>query len=101
MGAYKVILSKLAESDLEKIVRHIAQDNPGAAERLGLKLIDRALGLSVPGSAFMGTALRKRPEVRRLVEGNYLILYRVLPRKKIRILRFWHAARDPKKMRMS
>jgi hypothetical protein len=39
--------------------------------------------------------LPKRPSVRKLIEGNYLILYRILPEQnKVRVLRFWHAARN-------
>jgi len=39
--------------------------------------------------------------MRKLVEGNYLIFYRIFPeQKKVRILRFWHAARDSKSLRV-
>jgi plasmid stabilization system protein ParE len=45
--------------------------------------------------ALSGGRLSKRPGVRKLVEGHYLILYRILPEKNtVRVLRFWHAARD-------
>jgi plasmid stabilization system protein ParE len=73
--------------------------NPEAAQQLGLKLIDRALTLSEPGCSLMGSALRKRPKLRKLVEGNYLIIYRVLPNDQIRVLRFWHAAQSPERLK--
>jgi len=37
--------------------------------------------------------------VRKLIEGNYLILYRILPEQsKVRVLRFWHGAQDRAKL---
>jgi plasmid stabilization system protein ParE len=37
---YAVILSDAAQTDLDNIVRYIAVDNPTAAEKLGLDLIE-------------------------------------------------------------
>ncbi len=49
----------------------------------------------------MGSRLRKRPDIRKLVEGNYLIYYRVFAeREKMRSLRFWHAARNPQQLNL-
>jgi plasmid stabilization system protein ParE len=82
MGAYKVVFLQYADLDLERIVRYVTRENPDAAERLGLKLIDRALSLAQPGCAFMGSPVKKRPDVRRLVEGNYLIFTECCQRTK-------------------
>jgi toxin ParE1/3/4 len=102
MGAFKIIFSPYADHDLEQIVSYVAKDNPAAADKLGQKLIDRALSLAVAGNAQMGSRLRNRPDVRKLIEGNYLIFYRVFPeRDKVRILRFWHAARNPKRLALN
>ena len=38
---YKVIFAPQAIERLEEIVRYIAQDNPAAAEKLGLRLVDQ------------------------------------------------------------
>jgi plasmid stabilization system protein ParE len=38
----QVIFSPQAIARLEEIVRYIAEDNPAAAHRLGMKLVDRA-----------------------------------------------------------
>ena len=99
MGARRIVFSRYADRDLRRIVRFIARENPAAAERLGLKLIDRAVALSDPAFVKMGPALKKRPEIRRLVEGRYLILYRVFP-DRVRILRFWHTAQNPRKLKV-
>jgi len=95
MGAYQVVFTPYATGDLEQIVRHIARDNPDAAQRFGDKLVDRALSLGEALVCQSGGRLPKRPGVRKLIEGNYLILYRILPEQnRVRVLRFWHAARD-------
>ena len=95
MGAYQVVFTPYASGDLEQIVRYIARDNPDASQRFGDKLVDRALSLSDPLVFQSGGRLPKRAGVRKLIEGNYLILYRILPEQnKVRVLRFWHAARD-------
>jgi plasmid stabilization system protein ParE len=100
MGAYKIVFAPHADRDLDRILRYISRDNPDAAVRLGLTLIDRAIGLSEQATAQMGSCVRKRPNVRRLVEGNYLIYYRIFPdQKKVRILRFWHASQSPRRLR--
>jgi plasmid stabilization system protein ParE len=90
--AYQVILSPTAENDLDGIVAYIARDNGAAAERLGLDLLDAALALAE-------LPRRSRPfwrngRIRRIVHGNYLIVYRLNEAEKtVEILRFWHAAR--------
>ena len=99
MGAYQVIFTPYASGDLEQILRYIARDNHEAAQRFGNKLLDRALSLSEPLVFQSGGRLPKRPGVRKLIEGNYLILYRILPEQnKVRVLRFWHVARDRAKL---
>ena len=99
MGARKIVFSRHADRDLRRIVRFIALENPSAAERLGLRLIDRAVALSDPAIVMMGSPLKKRPKIRKLVEGNYFIFYRVFP-NRVRILRFWHAARNPRQLKV-
>ena len=99
MGAYQVVFTSYASGDLERIVRYIARNNPDAAQRFGEKLVDRALSLSEALVGQSGGRLPKRPGVRKLIEGNYLILYRILPEQnKVRVLRFWHGARDRAKL---
>jgi plasmid stabilization system protein ParE len=48
-----------------------------------------------------GRVVRPKPGVRRLVHGTYLIYYRVeKDPPSVRVLRFWHGARDPKTPRL-
>ena len=95
MGTYKVVFSEYASRDLEHIVGYIARDNPSSAQHFGEKLVSRALELSEAYVCQNGGRLPKRTGVRKIVEGNYLILYRIFPGQgKVRVLRFWHGAQD-------
>lgn len=58
---YAVILSDAAQTDLDNIVRYIAVDNPTAAEKLGLDLIDVAMSLET--LPYRGSRVRKHPGV--------------------------------------
>ena len=89
---WKVILSPWAIERLEEIVRHIARDNPDAAERLGQRLLDRVELLAEFPE--LGRPYRKRRHVRQLSYPPYLIYYRLRQKAKVvEILDFWHAAR--------
>jgi toxin ParE1/3/4 len=90
---YKVINSPNAISDLAEIVRFVAQDDPQAALRLGKQLADDADSLARLPYRFPN--FRRRANVRKLVTGQYLILYRIVQTAKVvEILRFWHGARE-------
>lgn len=95
---YRLIYTKPAARDLEEIVRHIAADNPSAAHRMGLKLVE--LAESLTRLPYRGAPLRDRAGVRKIVHAPYILLYRVDEnRRMVRILRFWHAKRDPNSLR--
>ncbi|MGH7947580.1 MAG: type II toxin-antitoxin system RelE/ParE family toxin [Opitutaceae bacterium] len=91
---YRVILSRPALRDLGEIARYIAQDNPTAAERVGLELVQLAESLAVMPRR--GGQLRARPGVRRLVREPYFVTYRIDETQRVvYVQRFWHAKRDP------
>lgn len=91
---YRVILSRPALRDLGEIARYIAQDNPSAAERVGLDLVSLAESLAVMPRR--GGLFRARSGVRRLVSEPYLLTYRIDETQRVvYVLRFWHAKRDP------
>ena len=73
--AYKVIFAPAAIARLEDIVRYIAADNPSTAAAFALHLIERAELLA--DFPELGTAYRKRKNVRRLRCDPYFIYYRV------------------------
>ena len=83
-----------AEADLIEIANFIAQDNPAAAERYLIRLYERIEVLrAFPES---GHRIRKRRNIRALVERPIIIVYAVKD-DRVEILRFWHGARgNPK-----
>ncbi len=86
-----LIRSAQSEQDLIAIWRFIAADNPTAATRL-LEKIDRRIG-SLARHPFLGEHQPKFGEnTRRIIEGEYLIFYDVLP-DALHILRVFHGAR--------
>lgn len=96
---YRVILSRPALNDLGEIARYIADDSPVAAERIGTELLDLAESLAV--MPLRGAPLRARPGARRVLLAPYLMVYRVDETKReVRVLRFWHAKRNPAELRL-
>ena len=89
---YKVIFAPAAIERLQEIVRYIARDNPSAAEKFGLRLVDQAdLLADFPE---LGRPYRKRDNVRRLYCKPYWIYYRVQHDKRVvEVMEFWHSAR--------
>lgn len=88
----KIIFGPQALADLEKVVRHIARENPAVAEGVGNELIDRALILQ--NFPLLGSLYSKKPGVRKLVSRPYIIFYRAKPEEgRVEILRYWHGAR--------
>lgn len=89
----RVLFTRRAETDLETIADHIAEDNPGRALTFVLELRQSCLGIAdLP----LGYALARKlagNDIRRRVHGNYLIFYR-LHGGEIEILRILHGAMD-------
>jgi plasmid stabilization system protein ParE len=90
---WTVRLTRRAEEDLEEIVRHIARDNLAAAEKFGRAILSRVESWSrQPG---MGIAVRNWKDIRALLHRKYYFVYHYdSPRAEIKVLRFWHSARD-------
>lgn len=88
----RLLWTKLAESDLDEIATYIGQDNPAAAARVVLELIERVESLLGKHPA-IGTAGRVLG-TRELVIGGlpYIVPYRVRE-KDIEILRVFHTSR--------
>lgn len=92
MTHFRVKLTVRAENDLIDIWFAVARGSPGEADRFVRRLNDRISSLREYPDR--GVA---RPDIgldaRMLVEGNYLILYRVASRD-VDIVRVVHGARD-------
>ena len=96
---FQVSLTPQAERDLERIGQYIARDNVQAARSFCGQLMLEAKSLK--SSPRRGFIVRPQPEIRRLVYKTYLIFYKILEADgRIEILRFWHAARDQRRLRL-
>jgi plasmid stabilization system protein ParE len=95
---YEVSLSTKAQRDLRSIHRYIAQDNPQAAMRFCESLLLTARELkNFPdrGRRVAGDASRM------IVHESYFIFYEVRRNeRRVEILRFWHGARNPRRLRL-
>jgi toxin ParE1/3/4 len=88
---HSLIRSAQSEVDLIGIWRHIAASNESAATRL-LERIDERIE-SLTSQPFIGEQQPQFGEAtRRIIVGNYLIFYDVLP-DAVHVLRVFHAAR--------
>lgn len=88
-----VHLSVEAESDLEQIGDHIAQDNPKRALSFVLELRNKCLDLADTPRGFPLMPRYERYGIRRRIHGDYLIFYRV-ENDRVVIIHVLHGARD-------
>ena len=97
---YKVIITRPALRDLEQIPAYIARDNPSAAEKFSLRLLDEAESLHIFPER--GGLIAARPGARFVVVVHpCLVVYRIMEKsRKVRVLRFWHGARERVRMRL-
>ena len=96
--AWEVIVGRLAQRDLEGIRAFIARDDSSTAVSFCGKLLDHAEGLRLFPER--GGHLRERPGARFSVFRSYLVIYRLDDAAQtVRILRFWHGAREHQHLR--
>ena len=91
---FAVVISPSAREDLRECFTYISGDNPDAAERYCLALIDHAerIGLNPE----MGRECPEFPSgsIRDIVYRSHRIVYRVKEDERlVEIVRFWHGAR--------
>ena len=93
---FRVQVNIAAEEDLIEIWANIALDNPAAADKY-LKLLDSKIDslFEMPERGQMRDDLQTG--VRMLVEGKYLLFYRVVGRE-VEVLRVVHGSRDLPKL---
>lgn len=96
---YEIIITRAALRDLEKIHAYIARHNPAAAQVLNVKLLDEAESLRTFPER--GGFVAERPGVRFVIVHPYLVVYRIAEQSRaVRVLRFWHGARERVRMRL-
>lgn len=88
-----VRITASAQSDLERIGDHIAQDNPKRALSFVLELRNKCLALADTPLGFPLVPRYERYGIRRRVHGNYLIFYRA-DENLVTVIHVLHSARD-------
>ena len=92
MGEFQLRLTSQAARDLREIVAYIARDNPVAAERFGLALVEKAELLKK--FPLLGKKVQGTEKDRVLMEDPILIFYQPDNTGGVIVIkRFWHGAR--------
>jgi toxin ParE1/3/4 len=92
MGEFQLRLTSQAARDLREIVAYIARDNPVAAERFGLALVEKVELLKK--FPLLGKKVQGTENDRVLVEDPILIFYQPDNAAGVIVIkRFWHGAR--------
>jgi plasmid stabilization system protein ParE len=90
---YKVKIGSQASRDIVRIFEYIQdrEQNSEPAEKFTNALVDAAFELGE--FPYRGQIMKRRRKARRLLHGNYLIIFEVREEQKhIEILRFIHGA---------
>ncbi|QXD25026.1 type II toxin-antitoxin system RelE/ParE family toxin [Opitutia bacterium ISCC 51] len=95
---YQVVWTESAQEDLKQIVNFIATDDPVAAERFGLGLVDHFEQASLQPWSGRKVPEANIEELRELIYSPYRIIYEIMDGQKlVYVIRVWHAARgEPK-----
>lgn len=93
---HRVVVTRLAEDDLETIGDYIARDNPRAAYTLIAQIRDRIAGLADYPKRY-----QLRPQLgqayRVLVVGAYVVVYRVAA-GTVYVMRVFQGSRDYRRL---
>jgi plasmid stabilization system protein ParE len=89
---YRLLFTQRALNDLAEIIGHIADDDDEAASRFGTALLDHVdLLTRFPR---MGSTIRKRSRVRKLLHTPILVYYQVREDKRlVEVVHLRHASR--------
>jgi toxin ParE1/3/4 len=96
---YRVSVTPRADRDWEGIYRRISEDNPEAAHRFCGELLQQARALKTfPHRA---ESLLHHGQVRKIPYKSYVIFFQINEETRtVEILRFWHGARDQRRLRL-
>ena len=94
---YRLLFTQRALNDLAEIIGNIAEDDAEAASRFGNALLDHVdLLTRFPR---MGSTIRKRSRVRKLLHSPILVYYRIREDKRVvEVLHLRHGSRRPTRL---
>jgi len=92
---WKIVWLEIASDDLKGIVEHVAQDDPEAAEREGLRIIRKVESLQNLPDRGARVPERDEPFLHQVLHGSYRIIYKIREsRGAVEIWRIWHTSRE-------
>ena len=92
---YQIVWTNPAIANLKELCEHIAKDNPEAARKLALELIEHAESLET--LPLRGKVYPKfgNGQIHEIPYRGYRIFYKIYEDlKRVDILQVWHGARD-------
>jgi plasmid stabilization system protein ParE len=91
---YRLLYTQRALNDVAEIIGHIAEDDADAASRFGNSLLGHVDLLA--RFPHMGSIVRRRPQIRKLVHSPFLVYYRLDDNKRvIEVVHLRHGTRKP------
>ena len=91
---YQILYTEDSLEDLRVVLDYIDADNPHAAQRLGIALLNHVELLSQ--FPRLGASIQERTGIRVMLHAPIRIYYRIHEEKpQIEVLHFWHVARRP------
>jgi plasmid stabilization system protein ParE len=96
---FRLKITIQARRDFNMITRHIGRNNPRAAIDFGSKLLIRAESLTTFPNRHGSWAGQQN--IRKVTFDPYVIYYKIYDDEQVvEILRFWHGARDQRRLRL-
>lgn len=96
---WQVAITAEADADLGSLVAFLAKKSAGAAERIGLELVDAIFSLDQMPNR--GAPVEKRPSLRKIAHRHYPVIYRInAAASLVEIVRIWDNRRDPASLRL-
>ncbi len=88
-----------ARRDFNAIAQHIGRDDPRVATDFGARLLAQAESLTT--FPYRHGFWAGQQQVRKVPFPPYIIFYKIHDKEGVvEILRFWHGARDPRRLRL-
>ena len=91
----KIVWAPSSRADLRNLITYIAQEDPGSAERMGFRILEKAEQASQFPSSGRIVPEFGISDIRELQLPPYRIIYRIRESESlVEIVRVWHASRD-------
>jgi len=91
---YQVVWTESAKADLKQLVTYIAEDNPSAAERFGLAIIEKIESVGEYPRIGRVVPEENNENLRELPYSPYRLIYEIHDNiRVVYVVRIWHSYR--------